>query len=111
MRYELPYHPIESTSPSFRSTLGSSAIYALESTADLRSWVGPTSRAIRVAGIATTPYYLMFGSSTVVPSTNVGMLVPSGGAEVFAVPAGVTYIGIASSTDVAVNITLGYGAR
>lgn len=105
----LPFQPIDSTAPAFNSTLGSSGSYALESTGT-RDWRLPASRAVRVAGRASTPYYILFGSSAVSASTATSVLIPSGAAHVVPVPPGTkTYIGIASSTDVVVNVTLGYG--
>ena len=107
--YTTPFQPINSTAPGFNSTLGSSAVYALESSG-AREWAFPSSRSVRLAGKTSTPYSVIFGSSLVVPSTSVGILVPNGDPQVFKVePTSQSYLGIASSTDVAVNITLGFG--
>lgn len=99
-----------STVTSFNSTLGSASVaYAIEST--LRKWQGPGSRVVRTQGIGasvSTPYYVAFGSSLVSAVVGSGMLV-SGGA-IFKVAPSVTYVAFASSTDVIVNVTPGYGA-
>lgn len=113
-RYQLPFHHIDSTAPSFQSagSVASSA-NALESTAIGRTWDGPASRAVRVAESSGIDYYLAFGSSTLVAVSSESMLVLGGTVEIFhpIVPS-ITHIAILSvstSTAAEVNVTLGYG--
>ena len=66
---------------------------------------------VRTQGIGatvTTPYYVAFGSSLVSAVIGTAMLV-SGGA-IFKVSPSAAYVAFASSTDVTVNVTPGYGA-
>lgn len=108
--YDTPFQPINSTDPGFSSTLGSSGVYAIETTGT-RIFPTPASRAIRLASVANTPFTFKLGSSaiTVASSDGVGTLVNS--PEVFGIRPGQTHIAIKSSTDVAVNVVLGTGMR
>lgn len=108
--YDYAFQAINSTIPSFASTLGSSQIYQLETTG--REWSGPGHRAVRVSARSSTPIFVLFGSSLVSPSTQTSMLIPNPmNPTIFRVTPGQnTYIGIASSTDVVAQVTLGYGA-
>lgn len=103
-RFLYPFQPVSSTEIGFNS---SAAVRALESTA--RFWQYPTSRAVQVASIAGDDFYINFGSSLVVASASAGMLCLGGAERVYGVDTGDTYIAIASSTDVTVNIALGHG--
>jgi len=107
-RYAYSFQPINSTAPAFNSSAGSSAVYALEATG--REWQYPTSRAVRITSKAADDFSILFGNSAVAPSTATSMLVLGGVSEVFTVETLHTHIGIASSTDVIVNVTLGTGA-
>lgn len=105
-----PFQIVNSTDPGFNSTSGSSAQYALQSTAINRYWQVPSNRAVRVSSIAGDDYYLVFGSSlTAVCGTTNGILLLGGTVESFYVRPDQTYVAIKSSTDVTVNFTLGYG--
>ena len=99
-----------STGPGFNSSLGSSGVYVLESTALNRFWNGPTGRIVRLASLGSSAsYYVTFGSSLIVPGSTDGTLIMGGSVETFALEAGQSYLGIKSSTDCIVNVTLGYG--
>lgn len=110
--YEFPFQPIDSTAPGFNTTLASTGkSYALESSG-AREWQFPSSRTIRLCNLKGDDYHFLLGTSDVAvdTSTATGMAVLGGVAEVFTVRPGQTHIVIAgSSTDVAVNITLGTG--
>lgn len=107
-RASFPFHPVRGIIPSFNSTAAStSALFALEATG--REWQGPSGRAIRVASLASDDYYINFGSSTIAASTATSLLVLGGTVESFMLDPSDTYVAIKSSTDVLVNITLGYG--
>lgn len=105
-RYGRPFQPLNSTAPSFNSTLGSSGVYAIAST--LRVFNGPTNRAVRVSSIASDDMYITFGTSLIAPST-LGLLILGGTVESFYIAPYQAYIAIKSSTDVTLNITPGYG--
>lgn len=113
----LAFYPFQavkgSSGPSFESTLGSSAaIYALESTG-LREWQLPSARVIRVASKDSADFYIKVGSSleaAAVNATGTSQLILGGTVEVIRVEPGQTYIGIASSTSVTMNVTLGIGS-
>ena len=108
--YSTPFSPIaNSTATSFNSTLGSSGVYALEST--LRVFPYPSGRTIRVGSIAADDFFIKLGSSTIDAVSTDAQLMLGGTVELFRVqPTGQSYIAIKSSTDVIVNITLGTGA-
>lgn len=109
-RYEYSFQPIDSTAPGFNSTLGSSGTYALESTG-AREWQFPTSRSIALASIATAPYYVTLGGSGVGSNSTDGQLFLGGVHHTMHVDAGISHIAFASSTDVTVNVALGYGGH
>ena len=111
-RYEQSFQPIQSSEIAFLSTVDTTSIAtALESTAaPIRMWnKGPGSRSVRLASLTGDDYSVVFGPSTVVATSTGGMLVLGGTKQVFAVPAHFTHIALRSSTDVTVNVTLGYG--
>jgi hypothetical protein len=99
--------PVDSTTPSFASTLGSSGVYQIESTS-VRKWQGPSNRSIRVASLASDDFYIAFGTSLIAPST-LSMLLLGGTIEAFYLTPSQTFVAVKSSTDVIVNFTPGYG--
>ena len=108
--YSTPFQPlVHSTAPGFTSTSDSTALLALESTALNRSWLYPNGRTIRIASIAGDDFHIALGSSTILAGSTNATLVLGGTVELFRVQPGQSYIAIKSSTDVAVNITLGTG--
>src|SRR3990167_8899005 len=101
-----PFQHINSSAPAFNSTLGSSGLYALESTT-AREWQFPTSRAVQIASIAADDFFVKFGTSdTTVSSTN-GVLVLGGTVVLFRSDPTISHIAIKSSTDVVATIALG----
>lgn len=103
-----PFWPVTSTEPSFNS---SAATVALQSTATNRMWTHQVAnRSVRLASQAATDFYVTFGSSTIAATTSGAELILGGTAEVHHVMNTWTYISIASSTDVTVNVTLGTGS-
>lgn len=104
-RYDFAFQPINSTAPAFNSSAANSI--ALEATG--REWQHPTSRAIAISAAAADDFTVILGSSDVVGSTVGGQLMLGGIERVLHVDPTMTHMGIASSTDVTVNITLGYG--
>lgn len=104
----LPFQPIESSAPAFNSTLGSSGIYALESTG-VREWQFPTSRAVQIGSQAAADFFVKFGSSDTTFSSTNGILVLGGTQVIYRTNSNQTTIAIKSSTDVLVNIAIGYG--
>ncbi len=113
-RFSTPFKPVTgTTAPSFNTgTVDSTSLsFALQSTALGRVWQGPSNRAVRLASIAAADYSVAFSSSSgIVASSSEGLTVLGGTVEVFAIPPDVEFLAIASSTDVAVNVTPGYGA-
>ena len=109
-RHLLPFNQIVSTAPSFEATLdNTSSALALESTS-LREWRGPTGRAVRLATRTADDYSVNFGDSDIVAASSDSILVLGGTVELFhPVKPSYTHIAIVSSTDVTVNVTLGYG--
>lgn len=108
-RFEWPFSPVPSTVPSFNATADSTSVsYALEST--VRLWAGPGSNSIRLAVKSTEPpCYFQTGSSLAVAVVGTSPMILNGAAEVFDRKPSHTYIAFVSSTDVTVNVTLGYG--
>ena len=104
----LPFQPIESSAPGFNSSLGSSGIYALESTG-VREWQFPTSRAVQIASKAADDFFIKLGSSDVTCSSTNGILVLGGTQVIYRTNPNKTSIAVKSSTDVAVNVCIGYG--
>lgn len=110
-----PFQAVKSSSgPSFQSTLGNAAtIYALESTG-AREWQLPSARVIRIASKAADDFYIKVGSSdaalTVNSTLGTSQLILGGTVELIRVEPGQTHIGVASSTDVVMNVTLGIGS-
>lgn len=109
MRFAQPFQPINSTGPGFNSTLGSSGLYALESTSINRYWQAPTSRSVAIVSKQTDDFYLVFGSSTVSCGTTDGQLFLGGVERVIHVDPTVSYVMFKSSTDMLINFTLGTG--
>ncbi len=116
------FQPIrESSAPAFNTTLGmgasdGSVTYGLEASADnaqgatnIRKWDYPTSRTIRVASIAGDDFYVNLGSSDILAEVGHSMLVLGGNQEILRVQPGQTSVAFISSTDITVNVTLGYG--
>ena len=108
-RGDFSFHHVGSSVPGFDSTLGSSSIYALQSTG-VREWQGPSGRAVRIASKKPDDFYVVFGSSDMAhPTTNTATTL-GGTVESWFVPASVTHVAIKSSTDIVANICLGYGS-
>lgn len=111
-RFQFPFHHIASTSPSFEVSLtgADSTANALQSTG-LREWSGPSSRAVRFATRTADDYLAVFGTSDInVGGSTDGMLILGGTVEVIQPTSPrFTHIALQSSTDVTINITLGYG--
>ena len=105
--YEYAFQPVNSTAPGFNSSSTSTTTLAFEST--VRSWQYPTSRVVRIASKAADDFFVNFGSTAVGASVTDGMLILGGTAEIFRVTSVQTNIGIASSTDVVINVTIGTG--
>jgi len=104
-----PFYPIEnSTAPAFNSSsLNTAFRYVLESTE--RVWQGPSNRAVRVVGAnSSAAYYLKLGSSTVVAASSDSFLSIGAYPTVMLASPSQTYISLVSSTNVIVNVTLGY---
>ncbi|HDZ73728.1 MAG TPA: hypothetical protein ENH55_13365 [Aurantimonas coralicida] len=111
-RFQLPFHPIASTAPSFEATFdNTSTSLALQSTS-LREWAGPTNRSVRLATRTADDYLVAFGTSDItLGGSSDAMLVLGGTVEVFhPILPSHTHIAMQSSTDVTANVTLGYGA-
>lgn len=106
-RFLYPFIPVNSTEPAFESTGG---LDALESTATNRIWQGANSRAVRIASKAADDFYVTVGTSDIAATSSGGTLVLGGTVEVFFVRPVQDNISITSSTDVVVNVTLGYGS-
>lgn len=114
----------ESCAPSMVMTVNaSSSNISLESCSTVgRVWAHPPGRTVRIASIAGDDFHVAFGTSTLTigasssgngtggnGSSN-GMLVLGGTVEVFHLPRpNFSYMAARSSTDVTLNITLGYG--
>jgi len=112
-RYGFDFTPIVgTTAPSFNSTLGSSGVYALEATSTGRIWAGG-NRAVRLAGLTSTPFYFSVGTASTTTTAAVGdsELVHGGRGEIVPVAGNISHIAFRSSTDVTINVTLGYGGR
>ena len=109
-----PFYSIPgTTAPSFSSTLGSTSQgYALEASTLGRLWQGPTNRSVRLATIGSSGcYWVAFGTSTIqVGGATDGILILGGTVESFGLDPGQSWLAIASSTSVSVNITPGYGS-
>ena len=112
------FQPIrESSAPSFQTSandthlmtgIEASATDAIDST-NIRKWDYPTNRVIRLASKAGDDFHVALGSSDVVAVANNDMLVLGGAQEILRIQPGQDSISIVSSTDVFVNVTLGYG--
>jgi hypothetical protein len=104
------FYPVNSTEPAFNSTgTGTSAFFAFESSDTNRVWQGPSGRAVRLSSKAADDYSVVFGTTTAVATSSGGILILGGTVETFRANPGQTHIAIVSSTDVTVNVTLGYG--
>lgn len=106
------FTPINSTAPGIDVTFdNTSTNFALEATG-VREWEGPTGRAIRLGTkTASEDFHFILGDSGIVAASSEGTLVLGGTVESFhpIVTSGITHIACVSSTDVTLNITLGYG--
>lgn len=108
-RGQYAFYPVTSTAgPSFESTLGSSGLYALESTT-VRQWQGASGRAVRIASKAADDFYVNVGSSDIVAASTNSVLILGGTVETFFLRPVQSHIMVFSSTDVTANITIGYG--
>jgi hypothetical protein len=112
IRADYPFRTIDSTAPSFVATSSTaSAAFALEATG-VREWFGgPGSRAVRLASITADDYHVGFGTSDLVIASTTTPAILGGTVEIFSpIKPGYTHIAvISSSTDIDVNVTLGYG--
>lgn len=99
----IPLSPISS----FNTTSGSSGVYALASTD--RVWKAPQHHVIRIDSTAADDAYIRFGSSTITVSSTAGTRVLGGLVDYFAISPADTYIAVKSSTDIILNVCLGYG--
>ena len=109
IRYLNNFYPINSTEPSFNSTVGAtSAFFALEST-NVREWQGPSGRGVRVASKAADDFSIVFGTSDIIATSSGGILILGGTVETYSVQPRWTHVAVVSSTDVDVNFCLGYG--
>ncbi len=107
-----PFQTIDSSETSFEVTIDSTSVATLlESTAVNRYWKsGPGSRSIRLATKTADDYYFQVGSSLVVAASSDSTLLLGGTVEIFnQIKPSNTYIALQSSTDVTINVTLGYG--
>lgn len=94
--------------PSFNSTTLSSDgnAYQLQSTLG-RTFSGPDNRMVRLTGLTSTaPFFAAFGTSNIVASSSEGILVPARQPYEQHLSPSITYVSLASSTDVVVNVTL-----
>ena len=109
IRYQKAFEAVNSTAPAFNvSVTNTSTANALESSG-AREWDGPGSRTIRLVSGQATDYYVQFGTSSVVAST-LSMLFLGGTVEIPSpIRPGFTHIAMYSSTDMTVNVTIGYG--
>ena len=104
------FYPVRSTEPSFNSTVGATSnFFAFESSDTNRLWQGPSGRAVRISSKASNDYSVVFGTTTAVATSSGGILILGGTVETFRMEPGNTHIAVVSSTDVSVNVTLGYG--
>ena len=109
-RGQFAFYTVNSTEPGFNSTANDTAsLLTLESTAVNRYWRGPSGRAVRVASKASDDFFITFGSSNAVATSSGGELVLGGTVEAFWVSPSQSHMSLVSSTDVTVNVTLGYG--
>jgi hypothetical protein len=111
-RHLLPFQPVDSSGPSFEVSVTNASTYnALESTALNRYWKsGPGSRSVRLGCKETGDYYVSFGTSDAVAASTDSMVMLGGTVEIFtSIKPADTHIAFYSSTDVTVNLTLGYG--
>lgn len=110
-RHEYPFQPVNSTAPSFSATFDNTSVtFALESTSIPRQWQGAGSRVVRLTADAPDRYHISFGTTLAVAASSDSVMVLGGVTEIFALRApGNTHIAFRSSTDVTVNVTIGYG--
>lgn len=109
-RFLQAFTPISSTLPSFDVFIDSTSVAtALESTS-IREWAGPTGRSIRISTITADDFRMQLGSTLAAASTAGSMLMLGGTVEVIRqLRVQDTNIAFHSSTDVNINVTLGYG--
>ena len=111
-RFELPFHPIDSSDTSFEVVLteANSTTNFLESTG-VREWSGPGSRVVRFATRTADDYVVKFGSSLATAASSNSMLMLGGTVEVITLSRpSINSIALQSSTDITVNLSIGYGA-
>ena len=110
-RYRLPFQPIDSTAPSFQVTVDSTSVATALQSTGVREWFGgPVGRSIRIASITADDYHIQFGSTLAEATTTTSPVILGGTVEVFnPIKPAHTHIAVVSSTDVTVNISLGYG--
>lgn len=109
-RFFYPFQPVNSSEIAFNTSVAggtSSVAYALESSA--RFWQYPTSRSIQIMESSGVEFYIKFGSSTVVANSSDSMKCLGGAERVYGVDTSFSYMAVASSTDVVLNVTLGTG--
>ena len=99
---------IGSTEPGFNSSANdTAALSAFEST--IRKWDAPSGRAARFASKGAADFSITMGTSDIAATSSGGMLILGGTVETFWVSPSYTHLSVVSSTDVVVNVTIGYG--
>ena len=110
-RFQFPFHPIESTAPSFEVTFDNTSTTVFLESTGLREWGSPLGRVVRFATRTADDYLVSFGSSLAVAASSDSMLLLGGTVEVINLTRpSVNSIALQSSTDVVLNVTLGFGA-
>ena len=112
------FQPIrESSSPSFQASANdTSKVFGIEASApnavgatNVRKWDYPTNRVVRLASRAGDDFHVMLGSSTITATTTFRPLILGGTQEILRIQPGQNSLALVSSTDVFINVTLGYG--
>lgn len=104
------FQAVNSTEPSFDVTVDSTPVLTkLQSTGTGRMWQGPSGRSIRLSCSTAADYRIATGTSLAVAVSTGNMLLLGGTVEGYRPRPQDEYISIVSSTDVTVNVTLGYG--
>ncbi len=112
-RFEFPFHPIESTAPSFEVTIDDTSSAVSIESSGLREWGSPGSRVIRFSTRTADDYLISFGTTAAAPvaSSSESILMLGGTVEVLnPIRPSITQIAFVSSTDVVINCTLGFGS-
>lgn len=105
------FQPIISTAPSFQSTsvANVSTAIALEATS-VREWQSPGGRSIRIFSQDAPHYHVALGDSNIVAAASHSIMINGGDQVILKVPKpSYTHFAAISSTDLTVNVTLGYG--